>query len=188
MTAAGACDAGLLLAAGHSRRWGKGDKLLADWRGAPLVAHAAAALAAVPLAHRLAVVRSAEVAAVIAARMPGCRIVTVTGPEMSDSLRAGVAAAAALGVSRLLVTLGDMPEVTPATLHRILSAAGDGAAAAAHGPEARPGPPACLPARLFPAVAGLSGDQGAGGLLARAGARCIAVPGAELADVDVPTP
>ena len=52
------------------------------------------ALAAVPLAHRLAVVRSAEVAAVIAARMPGCRIVPVTGAEMSDSLRAGVSAAA----------------------------------------------------------------------------------------------
>ena len=33
MTAAGACDAGLMLAAGHSRRWGEGDKLLADWRG-----------------------------------------------------------------------------------------------------------------------------------------------------------
>ncbi len=54
---------GLLLAAGHSRRFGAADKLAAPLDGRPLVAHAAGALAALPLAARLVVLRDPGLAA-----------------------------------------------------------------------------------------------------------------------------
>src|SRR5690606_15453558 len=57
--------AGVLLAAGHSRRWGPGNKLLAEWNGLPLAAHAAKALAAARVDLRAAVVRDSAVAALL---------------------------------------------------------------------------------------------------------------------------
>lgn len=149
---------GVLLAAGASRRFGAADKLLALLDGQPLVSHAAAAMRGVPLARRIAVVSNPAVTAYV----QGFEIVTIPSGGQADSLRAGLEAAGA--PERLLVALGDMPDVTPAHLARVIAAATDEAPAASHDGTA-PLPPACFPRRLFPALAALEGDRGAGSLL-----------------------
>jgi CTP:molybdopterin cytidylyltransferase MocA len=154
-------SAGLLLAAGRSSRFGPANKLLAPFRGAPLVTHAAGALAALPLDHRLAVTADARVASLL----PGFRIVGADPAGLqSDSLKAGLRAAGALGADLVLVALADMPLVTPDLLSAVLDAArGHGIAAAVDGDLVTP--PAAFAADRFPALLALSGDRGAGALL-----------------------
>jgi CTP:molybdopterin cytidylyltransferase MocA len=171
---------GLLLAAGRSSRFGPANKLLAPFRGAPLVTHAAAAMAALPLGHRLAVTADARVASLL----PGFRLVAANPAGLqSDSLKAGLRAAEALGADLVLVALGDMPLVTVGTLSAVLAAArAEGVAAAVDGDLVTP--PAGFTADRFPALMALSGDRGAGALLRDlpAAAR-VPAPGL-LADID----
>lgn len=174
--------AGVLLAAGHGRRFGAGNKLLADWRGAPVVVHAADALRrAVTDGQLVAVVRDRRVAALL----PDFRIVTADGTEtMSDSLRLGLAAVRA---DRALIVLGDMPAVPPAHLAALLRACGPGRAAASAHPApdgSRPGVPACLPRAMFAAAARVRGDRGARNLLA--GAALVPLPSGAGHDIDRP--
>lgn len=174
--------AGILLAAGHGRRFGAGNKLLADWQGAPVVVHAARALRQAGPAQLIAVVRDARVAALL----PGFRIV-MAGEEaqaMSDSLRLGLAA---IRADRALVTLGDMPAVPPAHLQALVRAcSAERPAASAHpGPGGpRAGVPACLPAAILAAAARIRGDRGARGLLD--GAVLIPLPPGAGHDIDRP--
>ena len=170
---------GLLLAAGASRRFGPQDKLLAPLRGRPLVDHAAATMRAVPLDLRIAVVASAAVAA----RLEGFRIVTVAPGGQAESLRAGVEAAG--GADRLLIALGDMPDVTPDHLARVLAAATDASPSASHD-GASVLPPACFPRDLLPALAALHGDRGAGSLLRGLGPGQLVAAPALLRDIDRP--
>lgn len=173
--------AGILLAAGHGRRFGAGNKLLAGWHGAPVVVHAAAALRQAGAAQLIAVVRDARVAALL----PGFRIVMVGAAEtMSDSLRLGLAAAQA---DKALIALGDMPAVPPAHLVALIRACTpDGPAASAYpaAGEPRPGVPACLPSAMFASAARIEGDQGARHLLR--GARLIPLPPGAARDIDRP--
>jgi molybdenum cofactor cytidylyltransferase len=172
----------LLLAAGASRRFGPADKLLADVRGRPLVCHAAEAGGQVAVDHRLVVLSDPGLAALI----PGFRPVLVPpGLPQSDSLKAGVAVAAALGVARVLVILGDMPNVSPRLMAEVLARGQDGAAAASDGTRIMP--PVVLPRALFGAVAGLQGDRGAAALLTGLPpAQRVLAESAELVDIDLP--
>ncbi|MEO0372845.1 MAG: NTP transferase domain-containing protein, partial [Pseudomonadota bacterium] len=97
--------AGVLLAAGASRRFGDADKLLAPLHGTAMVDHAARALRASDLDLWVAVTRSVEVAEALT----GFDIVTPpeADPQQADSLRAGVLRARALGADRVTVVLGD---------------------------------------------------------------------------------
>ncbi|MBM3606658.1 MAG: nucleotidyltransferase family protein [Alphaproteobacteria bacterium] len=149
---------GLLLAAGASRRFGAADKLLAQLQGRPLVAHAAEALRRAPLHRRIAVISNAA----LAPHLAGFDLVQIAQGQQSDSLRAGLAAAGT--PDRLLVALGDMPDVTADHLAQVLDAADDDLPSASHDGNAAL-PPACFPAGLLPALAALRGDQGAGRLL-----------------------
>ncbi|WP_378944673.1 NTP transferase domain-containing protein [Paracoccus sp. R86501] len=149
---------GLLLAAGASRRFGPEDKLLAGYRGRPLVSYAADAMRAADLDDRVAVVTNDAVAA----HLQGFRIIRIEQGQQSDSLRAGLAAVG--DPDRLLIALADMPLVTTAHLDAVLKLARDDAIAASHdGSTALP--PACFPRSKLPALATLKGDQGAGRLL-----------------------
>ena len=176
--------AAVLLAAGASRRFGAADKLLAGLRGRPLVAHAAAALRQSGLAPLIAVTTNPQVAALL----PEFRIVRpdLPDPAQSDSLRAGIAAARALGAARVVVALGDMPDVPPDLLRAVAARATDTLPAAATD-GARVLPPACFPAALFDALLVARGDRGARGLLAGLpeAQRVPAAPGA-LRDIDTP--
>jgi CTP:molybdopterin cytidylyltransferase MocA len=176
---------GLLLAAGHSRRFGTADKLAAPLDGRPLVTHSAAALAALPLAAHLVVLRDPG----LAASCPGLTPVPLPpGAEaQSDSLCAGIAAAAALDPDLVLIALGDMPRVTTADLATVLDRArATGLRCAAAGPDG-PLPPACFPAADLPALLALGGDRGAGALLRDLpAAQRVPLPPAHLVDVDTP--
>jgi CTP:molybdopterin cytidylyltransferase MocA len=186
----------LIPAAGAARRMRGADKLLETVDGLPLlrrqVGIAAAAGArfvwvALPPADRAAgAARRAALAGT------GARIIEV--PEcdagISAALRAGARAAAAMGASGLLVLLADLPELEAEDLARVMAQAeaAPDAVVRATDTAGRPGHPAVIPARLFPALAELSGDEGAGTLLAgQTAAIAVPLPGAR-ATTDLDTP
>lgn len=149
---------GLLLAAGASRRFGPEDKLLAMLRGRPLVDHAAQAMRDCPLDRRIAVITNPE----LLPWLDGFQVIRIDPGDQSASLRAGLRAAGS--PDRLLVALGDMPDVTGAHLAAVLGAATDALPACSHDGTA-PMPPACFPRASLRALASLRGDRGAGALL-----------------------
>ncbi|MFN3525878.1 MAG: nucleotidyltransferase family protein [Paracoccus sp. (in: a-proteobacteria)] len=170
---------GLLLAAGASRRFGAADKLLADLHGRPLIVHAVTAMRATPLDHRIAVIANPA----LLPHLAGFHVITITGAAQSDSLRAGLDAAG--DPDRLLIVLGDMPDVTAAHLSQVLAATTDDLPAASHNGRSAL-PPACFPRAWHGPLGALTGDQGAGRLLRNLPAsQLIAAPGL-LRDIDRP--
>ncbi|WBU52799.1 NTP transferase domain-containing protein [Paracoccus sp. SCSIO 75233] len=154
--------AGILLAAGLSRRFGVADKLVAPLRGRPLVTHAAATLRTLA-PEMLIAVTSNEI---VAAELDGF---VITQPDeatasQSASLRAGITLAGERGAQRALVMLGDMPGVTVGLAKRIAQRCTDRSPAAASDGRS-PKPPACFPAACFSALLDVQGDQGARALL-----------------------
>lgn len=166
--------AGILLAAGQGRRFG-GQKLLAPLRGRPLVTWATEAMAGIT--PKVAVVSDSRVAEVL----PGWRCIMVPPGGQANSLRAGLAALPQW--DRVVICLGDMPDVTAAHVARIIAATGDRPAASHDGRAAMP--PACFPRSYAERLVELTGDRGAGSLIAK-GAALIAAPSL-LRDVDWPT-
>lgn len=180
----------VLLAAGRSERFGA-DKLLAPLAGRPLLAHAAAALAAAGLGRRIAVVAAGADDRAAALSDLGFAIVFNPKPE------AGQGASLALGAERarqdrpraLLVALADMPFVTPGHIQALLTALDpdDPRAAAASWAEGTPRPPVAFGAGWLDELCGLSGDRGARALLAdAANVAALAAPSETLADIDAP--
>lgn len=175
--------AGLVLAAGGSRRFGS-PKQLAPLDGRPLLERALAAMAAVPGLVRVAVTLGAHADEILAAvELHGAEVVRVAGWQQGQaaSLRAGVAALAP-HADAIVVTLGDQPRMAPAAIARVAAARGGGPARAAY--AGVPGHPVLLPRALFPAIAELRGDAGARELLA--GAALIECGDDAPRDVDTP--
>jgi len=181
--------AAVVLAAGSGRRFG-GGKLLAPYRGAPLL-HGALAAAKATGAETVTVVTGAESEAVAAAARaydPAVRIVHASdhAEGMAASLRAGLASLGP-GIDVALVFLGDMPRVPHRVLAPLFRAVRDGAPAAAPLFHGRRGNPVALSRSLFDAAMGLSGDAGARGLLQSLGDRLALVESPDdgvLFDVD----
>lgn len=158
----------LILAAGLSRRFGAEDKLLFPLGGRPMVAHALDLIRGHPGIAATVLVASTEAVADLAVAH-GARVVRVPpGTPQSGSLRAGMAAlcdlGAAVGVTRLLVMLGDMPFVTVPDIDRLLEASEQLGCACAD-LDGVPMPPAVFSPEAFDALASLEGDRGAGALL-----------------------
>lgn len=174
--------AGALLAAGGSTRFGLGDKLLAPWRGRPLVTWAADALRAAGCDGLLAVVSSPAVAAVLPADFSVNAL--PPGAAMSASFKHAVRWAQQGGADGLLLCLGDMPNVSPALLRRLLDLPGSGACAQGH----RRLPPVHIAAGDFARVlAAPEGDHGARALVAALpGDRLIPVSRRAAHDIDRP--
>jgi nicotine blue oxidoreductase len=153
--------AGLVLAAGEGRRFG-GPKAPYVLDGERLVDRAVSVLREGGCAPVL-VVLGAWVGEV-----PGAEVVVNQDwPQgMGSSLRAGLAALdARAGIDRVLVTLVDLPGLTPAAVARLLTCDEPLAAAAYAGERGHP----VLLAREHwaGAAAGAEGDQGARAYLAR---------------------
>jgi molybdenum cofactor cytidylyltransferase len=184
--------AGMVLAAGRSTRMGEANKLLQAVRGKPLVRHAVEAQLASKAGPVLVVTghQQKEVAAALA----GLDIHIVHNPDfangLASSVKAGLAAlpASAPGV---VVSLGDMPNVTAQVIDRLAEVFADRPDALAVVPTllGQRGNPVLLARALFPAVARLTGDQGARRLLDEAGEAVAEVPLDDPAialDVDTP--
>ena len=187
--ATGDSFAAVVLAAGSATRFG-GGKLLADWRGAPLLHGALAAARAAPVGS-VTVVTGADAEAVAACAWafdPDVRLVHAAdhAEGMAASLRAGIASLPpeARGA---FVFLGDMPRVPHAVLAPLAAAVSAGAPAAAPVFAGRRGNPVVLGRELFAEVAKLAGDVGARPVLQGLGARLALVEAPDdgvLFDVD----
>lgn len=168
--------AAIVLAAGRSSRYlaaggAEATKLVADYRGEPLVRGVARAALA---AHaRPVVVVTGHARAEVEAALAGLPLALVHNPDfasgLASSLRTGVAALPA-DAAGAVVLLGDMPDIEARTIDRIVAAfaARRDALAAAPVFSGRRGNPVLLGRALFDAVARLDGDEGARRLLREA--------------------
>ncbi|MBK3398399.1 MULTISPECIES: nucleotidyltransferase family protein [Methylobacterium] len=162
----------VLLAAGRGTRFGASPKLLSVLDGKPLVRHAAEAAVQAGLGPVVAVLGHAG--AQVREALAGLPLTIVDNPDyaagLSTSLRAGLAALPE-AVTGAIVLLGDMPRVgsgLPVRLAEAFRAAPVAPAAVVPVKDGRRGNPVLLNRRLLSAgIAGLTGDRGAGPLLAR---------------------
>lgn len=175
--------AAVILAAGRATRWrasggAEPTKLVAPWRGRPLVR----AVAEAALASRAAgvfVVTGHESEAVRAA-LDGLAVRFVANPDyaqgLSTSLRAGLNAVAPTADGAAIL-LGDMPLVSADLIDALIAAfegRADALAAAPRG-ETGLGNPVVLSRALFAQAMALGGDKGARALVEAAGARRVEI-------------
>ena len=186
----------IVLAAGAGARFG-GGKLLAPWRGGMLLDGALAAAFAAPV-RSVSVVWGADAGVADAARVfaeaagEAGRLRLIHSPDhalgLSQSLKAGIESLSA-DAAGVFVFLGDMPRVPAAVFAPMDEALAAGAAAAAPVFAGQRGHPVLFGAALFPALASLAGDSGAGQLLKSLGDRLVQVAAPDdgvLYDVDRP--
>ena len=156
-------------------------KLVADYRGEPLVRWAARA--ALASRARPVLVVTGHARAEVEAALAGLDVAFVHNPDFAEglatSLRAGVAACRP-NAAGAVVLLGDMPEASAQVVDALIAAfeASPDAAAAVALYAGRRGNPVLLGRALFAEVARLEGDEGARGLLQ-------ALPPEEIATVEV---
>lgn len=151
----------IVLAAGAARRFG-GDKLSAPFLGEPLIAHAIRAARAAPVA-RVIVVCPDRLEIGAWPGKPPVEPLRIASTALSASLKGGIAAAG--DCDGAFVFLGDMPLV-PHDLAGRLAAALGASYAAMPRHAGKPAHPVLLSARALADAAGLTGDRGAGPLLA----------------------
>ncbi len=167
----------LVLAAGQGARYG-GAKLLAPWRGAPVLHGALRAAFAAPV-QTVTVVTGAhadEVAACARAFAFGgpdaARLHLVHASDHADglsaSLRRGLSSLPA-DADGLMLFLGDMPGAPDGVLQPLAAALAAGAPAAAPRCRGRRGHPVAISRALFPELMTLTGDRGAAAVLADLG-------------------
>jgi molybdenum cofactor cytidylyltransferase len=197
--------AGLVLAAGASRRLGR-NKLLLPFRGGTVLSTTVARLLASRLDRVIVVLGHAEGEVRSRAGLPEdprLRIVTNAGWEegMASSLRRGVEAAAE--AEAVVVALGDQPDTDPEVVGRLVAAFQDGATLALpvvrQGPTAgigreeraidertteRPGHPVLFARLLYPELLALRSDTGARDVVTRHWREAVKVAAAPLLDVD----
>ncbi|RSO51181.1 4-diphosphocytidyl-2C-methyl-D-erythritol synthase [Streptomyces sp. WAC 06725] len=156
--------AGLLLAAGGGRRLGGRPKALLDFRGRPLVEHAARVLREGGCDRVLVVLGAA--AETVRARADLSAYATAENPDwahgMGSSLRVGLAALADSGAGAALVSLVDQPGIGAAAVARVIAAYEGGADLVAAAYDGKRGHPVLFGAGRWAAVAaGATGDRGA---------------------------
>lgn len=183
--------AGLLLAAGGGRRLGGRPKALLEYRGRPLVEHAARALREGGCAPVHIVLGAAAGEVRERAELPGC--VLVDNPDweggMGSSLRAGLASLTGTGARAVLVTLVDQPGIGAPAVARVRAACRDATrpaeslVTAEYGGER--GHPVLFGAdRWADVAASAEGDRGARAYLRAHQAEIIRVDCGDIARVD----
>lgn len=153
----------VLLASGRSRRFQGGDKLLATFRGAPLLTHAAGALAGrVPMA-RLAVIGADQPERRAMLGDTAWTIVDNPAPDegQGQSLALGTRAAKKRGARAVMVLLADMPLVPDSHLDALATAMSPELDVVVTRSGKIAGPPALFRVSTFDALDALSGDEGA---------------------------
>lgn len=156
--------AAVVLAAGQSRRMGRDNKLLAVIDGKTMVARVVDAVLASPA--RPVVVVLGHQAETVRTALSGRDVTFVVNPDfaegLSTSLRAGIAALPA-GVDGALVCLGDMPNVKPEHVDRLIAAFNptEGRAICVPTKDGKRGNPVLWAARFFAEMKTVAGDVGA---------------------------
>ena len=157
--------AAVLLAAGEGTRFAGGPKLLARFRGRPLLAWAVAPVleAGLPL---VVVGGEVDLAGALSELDPG--IVVLDNPRAHEgqatSLRAGIAWCDAAGFDAAVVGLGDQPLVPASAWRTVASAAVAPIVSASFGGRRRP--PVRLAREVWPLLPD-TGDEGARALMRR---------------------
>ena len=177
--------AAIVLAGGRSERFGRADKLFADFRGQSLVLHAIRAARAAPAARVIVAAGRGAGRLRGLIRRHGLRGVTVVrvkaGAPMSASLDAAIAALRPIERDAF-VFLGDMPLVDPLMASRLVRALRPGIALIRPRWWGEPGHPVL--ARNIRAVPRRSGDAGF-----RPAAGCVAtVAGRSGCVLDIDSP
>jgi CTP:molybdopterin cytidylyltransferase MocA len=173
--------AGLILAAGEGTRFGPEPKLLAEFRGRPLLEHAVRAQCGVDAVERIVVVLGAHAEALRAGVDFGRAEVVEC-----DRWRDGQAASLRRGlqelrdVSKLIVTLGDEPLVTAEVVRRFVREPPGTRAVY----NRQPGHPVVLGQWHINRLMSLTGDRGARELLVGAAEIELGGPTALGRDVD----
>lgn len=163
--------AGILLAAGHSRRFSHGNKLLYPLKdGLPTALVAARNLVAA-LPHSLAVIRpeTPELAERLSDAGLEVLICQPEQQEMADSLAAAVRhlVLSQTPPDAIVVALADMPFILPHTITAIAERLSTGAPIVAPIYLGMRGHPVGFNKRFYPALATLTGDEGARSVLRR---------------------
>ncbi len=162
----------IVLAAGLARRMGR-SKLDLQLNGKPVLAHVLHAVGEAELPFLVVTGAHAEVTR----RIAGDALLVDAADHLEGlgaSLRSGVMAVPG-DWDGLLVVLGDMPFVQPATFRALAGALASGAEAVVPVQDGRWGNPAGFSRAHFAALAKLGGDSGARVLLRRIGATELAV-------------
>lgn len=191
--------AAIILAAGLSSRFrtaagdnGPSTKLIAVYRGEPLVRHVARA--ALASRARPIVVVTGHADQDVKYSLEGLEVTFVHNPEfakgMASSLKTGVAALPAQ-TAGAIVLLGDMPNVSGEVIDQLILAFDNNRDAPAVVPTVagRRGNPVLLARTMFPQISLLTGDVGARPILAAAGANVVEAPVEDtgvVADIDTP--
>lgn len=164
--------AAVVLAAGRSQRMGARNKLLEKIQGESLIARVVGQIEKAGVAPCI-VVTGHEAGAVRAA-LDGAAVTFAHNPDyasgLSSSLRAGLRALPP-GIDGTLICLGDMPDVQPPHLRKLVSAFDPDESRAICVPvyDGKRGNPALFGAQFFPEMMAVSGDNGAKHLIGEHG-------------------
>lgn len=180
--------AGLLLAAGRSRRFGA-DKLVAKLKAKAVVRWSAEALASAVDAMYVVIPPGADAVTVALSRLDVTFVVNLGRDEgMASSIRAAIAALPP-DIEAVVIALADQPRVDRSVAALLIQEwRSSGAPAVA--PEYRDGRghPVLFARECFEALLALRGDVGARGVLDTLGARVHLVPIETTGPADVDTP
>ena len=175
--------AGVVLAAGLSRRMGRA-KLLLDWGGKPVVRRVVEQVKAgrvdevlVVLGHEAPTIREA---------LKGLPVRFVENPEPEAGQASSIAAGVAVlgpAVSAVLIALGDQPALPPEVIPRLVGTFNQtGKAIVAPLYRGVQGNPVLFAAAVFPELRALTGDRGARSVVEKDPARVA------LVSFDLPMP
>jgi molybdenum cofactor cytidylyltransferase len=162
-TASGPQIAGIILAAGRSSRMGR-NKLLLELDGKPILAHAVDHALQAGLSEIVVVTghQASKVRAILGERPVKVIEAREHRLGMSASLKAGLRALSPKAEAAL-VMLGDMPQVAPALLRRLIGAYNptEGRSIVLPTVEGKRGNPVLFDRRYFAEMLALEGDVGA---------------------------
>ena len=169
--------AGIVLAAGLSRRMGQA-KLMLDWEGAPVIRRTVERVLAAALDDLIVVTPPA--AGEITAALDGLPVRFAVNADpaagQATSVVAGIRALAP-ETDAALIALGDQPTLPADVIPALLRARAEtGRPIAAPVYQGERGNPVLFAAAVFPELCALSGDRGARGVIERDAARVALVP------------